>query len=145
MYTAMKLLYGRGLALKTAVVTDGRFSGTNNGCFVGHVSPEAAEGGPLAAVRDGDPITIDIPGAEPAPPRDRRGDPERLAGWKTAGAEVHQGLPGPLLPAGRIGGPGGDHPEQILIFGHSEYAPPRRITSSDGLTTFGEKEAFASP
>jgi dihydroxy-acid dehydratase len=61
MYTAMKLLYGRGLALKTAVVTDGRFSGTNNGCFVGHVSPEAAEGGPIAAIRDGDRITIDIP------------------------------------------------------------------------------------
>ena len=61
MYTAMKLLYGRGLALKTAVVTDGRFSGTNNGCFVGHVSPEAAEGGPIAAVEDGDAITIDIP------------------------------------------------------------------------------------
>jgi dihydroxy-acid dehydratase len=61
MYTAMKLLYGRGLALKTAVVTDGRFSGTNNGCFVGHISPEAAEGGPIALVKDGDAITIDIP------------------------------------------------------------------------------------
>ncbi len=61
MYTAMKLLYGRGLALKTAVVTDGRFSGTNNGCFVGHISPEAAEGGPIAIVEDGDLITIDIP------------------------------------------------------------------------------------
>ena len=61
MYIAMKLLYGRGLALTTALVTDGRFSGTNNGCFVGHVSPEAAEGGPLAAVEDGDTITIDIP------------------------------------------------------------------------------------
>ena len=61
MYKAMKLLYGRGLALKTALITDGRFSGTNNGCFVGHISPEAAEGGPLAAVRDGDLITIDIP------------------------------------------------------------------------------------
>ena len=61
MYMAMKLLYGRGLALQTALVTDGRFSGTNNGCFVGHVSPEAAEGGPLAAVRNGDLVTIDIP------------------------------------------------------------------------------------
>jgi dihydroxy-acid dehydratase len=57
----MKLLYGRGLALSTALVTDGRFSGTNNGCFVGHVSPEAAEGGPIAIVEDGDMITIDIP------------------------------------------------------------------------------------
>jgi dihydroxy-acid dehydratase len=61
MYTAMKLLYGRGLALSAAVVTDGRFSGTNNGCFVGHVSPEAAEGGPIAIVEDGDTITVDIP------------------------------------------------------------------------------------
>ncbi len=61
MATAMKLLYGRGLALKTALITDGRFSGTNNGCFVGHISPEAAVGGPIAAVRDGDQITIDIP------------------------------------------------------------------------------------
>ena len=61
MYKAMKLLYGRGLALKTAVVTDGRFSGTNNGCFVGHISPEAAEGGPIAIVQNGDEITIDIP------------------------------------------------------------------------------------
>lgn len=61
MYIAMKLLYGRGLALSTALITDGRFSGTNNGCFVGHISPEAAEGGPIAIVEDGDTITIDIP------------------------------------------------------------------------------------
>lgn len=61
MYNAMKLLYGRGLALKTAVITDGRFSGTNNGCFVGHISPEAAEGGTIAVVENGDRITIDIP------------------------------------------------------------------------------------
>ncbi|MBW1695647.1 MAG: dihydroxy-acid dehydratase [Deltaproteobacteria bacterium] len=61
MFRAMKMIYGRGLALKTALITDGRFSGTNNGCFVGHISPEAAEGGPLAVVNDGDVITIDIP------------------------------------------------------------------------------------
>lgn len=61
MVRIMKLLYGRNLALTTAVVTDGRFSGTNNGCFVGHVSPEASEGGPIALVMDGDLITIDIP------------------------------------------------------------------------------------
>jgi dihydroxy-acid dehydratase len=61
MVRIMKLLYGRGLALSTAVVTDGRFSGTNNGCFVGHISPEASEGGPIALVEDGDVIAIDIP------------------------------------------------------------------------------------
>jgi len=61
MAKAMKYLYGVGLAKKTALITDGRFSGTNNGCFVGHISPEAAEGGPIAIVQDGDKITIDIP------------------------------------------------------------------------------------
>ena len=60
MFHAMKFLYGMGLAKKVALITDGRFSGTNNGCYVGHISPEAAEGGPLAALRDGDAITIDI-------------------------------------------------------------------------------------
>ena len=60
MYKAMKYLYGRGLSKTTALITDGRFSGTNNGCFVGHISPEAAEGGPIAIVHDGDRIVIDI-------------------------------------------------------------------------------------
>ena len=60
MYKAMKYLYGRGLARSTALITDGRFSGTNNGCFVGHISPEASEGGPIAIVQDGDRIIIDV-------------------------------------------------------------------------------------
>ncbi len=60
MFKPMKLLYGQGLNKCTALVTDGRFSGTNNGCFVGHVSPEAAAGGPLALVEDGDKIRIDV-------------------------------------------------------------------------------------
>jgi len=60
MYQPLKMLYGQGLNKTTAVVTDGRFSGTNNGCFVGHVSPEAAAGGPIALVQDGDRITIDV-------------------------------------------------------------------------------------
>jgi len=60
MYKAMKYLYGMGLNKTTALITDGRFSGTNNGCFVGHISPEAAEGGPIAIIEDGDRIEIDI-------------------------------------------------------------------------------------
>lgn len=60
MYKAMKYLYGRGLSKTTALITDGRFSGTNNGCFVGHISPEAAEGGAIAIVENGDKIEIDI-------------------------------------------------------------------------------------
>ena len=58
MFKAMKYIYGMGLAMDTALITDGRFSGTNNGCFVGHISPEAAEGGPLALVEDGDEIPV---------------------------------------------------------------------------------------
>ena len=81
MYTAMKMLYGRGLALKTAVVTDGRFSGTNNGCFVGHISPEAAEGGPIAVVQDGDTITIDIPNRGLHLHVSEQEIQARLAGW----------------------------------------------------------------
>ena len=60
MFKAMKYLYGRGLGKTTALITDGRFSGTNNGCFVGHISPEAAEGGPIAIVENGDKIEIDV-------------------------------------------------------------------------------------
>jgi len=53
---------GSGLGDKVALITDGRFSGGSHGCCIGHVSPEAAEGGPIAALRDGDVIHIDIPG-----------------------------------------------------------------------------------
>ncbi|WP_067534485.1 dihydroxy-acid dehydratase [Nocardia crassostreae] len=54
-------LKGRGLADSVAVVTDGRFSGGSSGLSIGHVSPEAAAGGVIALVEDGDGITIDIP------------------------------------------------------------------------------------
>ncbi len=55
-------LQGRGLAEEVALITDGRFSGVSHGILIGHISPEAARGGPIAAVRDGDVIVID-PGA----------------------------------------------------------------------------------
>ena len=61
MYRPMKSLEGMALSDTCAIVTDGRFSGSNRGCFVGHISPEAYEGGPLALVEDGDRIIIDIP------------------------------------------------------------------------------------
>ncbi len=51
---------GAGLGETVALVTDGRFSGATRGLMVGHIAPEAARGGPLAAVRDGDVITIDV-------------------------------------------------------------------------------------
>src|SRR5471030_776553 len=51
---------GAGLGESVALVTDGRFSGATRGLMVGHVSPEASRGGPIALVRDGDMITIDV-------------------------------------------------------------------------------------
>ena len=53
---------GSGLGDKIAIVTDGRFSGGTRNLSIGHVSPEAAEGGPIALVQDGDPIQVDLPG-----------------------------------------------------------------------------------
>ena len=54
-------IMGRGLGDKVALITDGRFSGGTRGACIGHVSPEAAEGGPIGLLRDGDIVEIDIP------------------------------------------------------------------------------------
>ncbi len=54
-------LVGQGLGEQVALVTDGRFSGATHGLMAGHVAPEAAVGGPIASVRDGDLITVDVP------------------------------------------------------------------------------------
>ena len=62
MLTPTSLLSGMGVDDRVALLTDGRFSGASRGAAIGHISPEAAAGGPLALVRDGDPIEIDIPG-----------------------------------------------------------------------------------
>lgn len=61
MYRPMKCLEGMNLSDSCTIITDGRFSGSNRGCFVGHISPEAYEGGVLALVEDGDEISIDVP------------------------------------------------------------------------------------
>jgi dihydroxy-acid dehydratase len=54
-------IMGMGLGTSVALITDGRFSGATRGACVGHVSPEAADGGPIGVVREGDIISIDIP------------------------------------------------------------------------------------
>jgi dihydroxy-acid dehydratase len=53
-------LKGAGLGESVALITDGRFSGATHGLMVGHIAPEAADGGPIAALRDGDVISIDV-------------------------------------------------------------------------------------
>jgi dihydroxy-acid dehydratase len=62
MLTPTSTLAGAGLDDRVALVTDGRFSGVTRGACVGHVVPEAADGGPIALIRDGDIVDIDIPG-----------------------------------------------------------------------------------
>ena len=59
MLSPTSAINGRGLAKSVALITDGRFSGGSHGFVIGHISPEAYEGGPLALLRDGDRITID--------------------------------------------------------------------------------------
>ena len=60
MLTPTSLLSGMGMDKEVALITDGRFSGATRGAAIGHVSPEAASRGPIAALRDGDIINIDI-------------------------------------------------------------------------------------
>ncbi len=62
MLSPTSVLVGMGLDSSCALITDGRFSGGSKGAAIGHVSPEAREGGNIALVRDGDMISIDIPG-----------------------------------------------------------------------------------
>jgi len=57
-------IVGEGLGDEVALITDGRFSGATHGLMVGHVAPEAARGGPIAALRDGDTIELDVAGRE---------------------------------------------------------------------------------
>jgi dihydroxy-acid dehydratase len=61
MLTPTSALAGAGLDQSVALITDGRFSGASRGASIGHVAPEALDGGPIALVRDGDTISIDIP------------------------------------------------------------------------------------
>jgi dihydroxy-acid dehydratase len=72
---------GAGLGESVSLVTDGRFSGATRGLMVGHVAPEAARGGPLALVRDGDTITIDVDAKTLAVELDDAELAERASSW----------------------------------------------------------------
>ena len=74
-------LVGEGLGDSVALITDGRFSGATHGLMVGHISPEAARGGPLAVLRDGDIIEIDVAGRELRVHLEETEIEKRLADW----------------------------------------------------------------
>ena len=67
---------------KVALITDGRFSGGTRGACIGHVSPEAAQGGPIGLLQDGDVIDIDIPGRKLAVQLSDGELAERKKSWK---------------------------------------------------------------
>jgi dihydroxy-acid dehydratase len=82
MLSVTSSVIGAGIGESVALVTDGRFSGATRGLMVGHVVPEAARGGPLAAVREGDVITIDVDRGELAVELGDEELAERLTAWQ---------------------------------------------------------------
>lgn len=83
------VITGRGL--KVGLITDGRFSGASQGACVGHVSPEAMEGGPIAFIEDGDEITIDIPNRRLALAVSDEELAKRKAAWKKPEPKIKTG------------------------------------------------------
>src|SRR5215470_12043233 len=84
-------LVGEGLGESVALLTDGRFSGATHGLMAGHVAPEAAHGGPIAALRDGDMVVFDIKARRLDVELDDAQITSRLAGWKGAAASAASG------------------------------------------------------
>jgi dihydroxy-acid dehydratase len=85
-------IVGVGLSDSVALVTDGRFSGATHGFMIAHVAPEAANGGPIAAVEEGDPVSIDVDAREinlEIPPEKLR---ERLARWRAPAPRYATGV-----------------------------------------------------
>ena len=82
---------GMGLGEKVALITDGRFSGGTRGPCVGHITPEAQAGGPIAVVKNGDEISIDIPKRKLTLNIEQREIHKRLAEWKPPRPKVKRG------------------------------------------------------
>jgi len=93
MLTPTSAISGMGLGESVALITDGRFSGGTRGAAIGHVSPEAAEAGPIALVQDGDTIGIDIPNRR----LDLMVDEAELARRKAAWKPVQKEITSPVL------------------------------------------------
>jgi len=85
-------LVGAGLGDSVALLTDGRFSGATRGLMVGHVAPEAASGGPIAAVRDGDVVVFDVERRELRVELSDEEIRKRLASWKQPEARYRTGV-----------------------------------------------------
>ncbi len=98
MYTFQNILCGMGLEKSVALVTDGRFSGFTRGPAIGHVSPEAADGGLIAALRDGDRIEYDIPARKLEVMLSDKEIQERMKDWKPPEPRIKTGFLGSIYP-----------------------------------------------
>ncbi len=94
MLSPTSAIAGMGLDKSVALITDGRFSGATRGASIGHVSPEAMEGGPVAAVEEGDIIIIDIPNGKLEVNISDNEIKERLAGWTAPEPRITKGYLG---------------------------------------------------
>ena len=92
MLSPTSAIMGRGLGKEVALITDGRFSGGSHGFVVGHLTPEAAVGGPIAVIRNGDPITIDAVRNELTLGIPARELQARLRAWKPRRAKETRGV-----------------------------------------------------
>jgi dihydroxy-acid dehydratase len=92
MLSPTSAVMGCGLGKDVALITDGRFSGGTHGFVVGHITPEAFEGGPLAVVREGDPITIDAPARKLTLGIPQKEIAARLAKWKKPAPRYRRGV-----------------------------------------------------
>ena len=91
MLTPTSAIAGMGLDKEVALLTDGRFSGGTRGAAIGHISPEAAEGGPIALVQEGDRIKIDIPAKTLTLLVDDAELAKRQAAWKAPEPRIKHG------------------------------------------------------
>ncbi|MBN1224136.1 MAG: dihydroxy-acid dehydratase, partial [Candidatus Aminicenantes bacterium] len=98
MYTFQSILCGMGLDRSVALVTDGRFSGFTRGPAIGHVSPEAAAGGPIAAIQDGDVIEYDIPARRLNVHLSNEDIEDRLKDWRPPEPKIKSGFLGTIYP-----------------------------------------------
>ena len=91
MLTPTSAISGMGLDKEVALLTDGRFSGGTRGAAIGHISPEAADGGPIALVEEGDRIRIDIPGKTLTLLLEEAELQRRRAGWRQPAPKIQYG------------------------------------------------------
>jgi len=91
MLSPTSAITGMGLSESVALITDGRFSGGTKGPCIGHISPEAAEGGPIAIVQDGDTIVLDVPNRKLELKLSDGEIKKRLGGWKPRAPKITKG------------------------------------------------------